>query len=568
MPKISKDDITNYIARYKKLKSDKQSVEKICQEIAEYMLPERAVFFNRDSIIASTSQMAKIYDGTALDAIAVATAGIGGMLTNPAIPWQDMEMEDAPLNKDRSIIEWTGACVKIMRAEINDSNFYTSSDELYRESIGFGNGCDFIGEGKKNTLNFKPIPFAEVCWAESKDGEIDTVFREFEFSARQAKQEWGIAKLTDKMRDSLNQTDKDVDKPFKILHVCTPRSDREQNKKGEYKQDKFNMPYLSCYIELGDEELLDEGGYPEMPYACPRMRKEPKSPYGVGMGRDALPDVKMLNTMEKYGIRGWQKGVDPPTVGPDEGMSLPIKTGPGGHTYNSNWDKPGSDIKTLYGSGHSSMLPNYENKVEQKREQVRKFFYYKQFQTQQLGQPRTAQEIIQITSENLKILGPVLSRFQPEFLKTVIERVFGICYRAGKFPPLPDILKPQPGQKPRKWKAIFISPISKAQKLYEVQELQNAYAMLIPAAQANPEILDNIDPDLEYEEIAELYPAMRKVSRKEAVVKAIRDKRAKDIEADRAIRASAATLSSLKTASETQPDAGILGQLTGNVAMQ
>ncbi len=568
MPKINKDDVSNYIARYKKLKTNKQPVETICQEIAEYMLPERATFFaNYQS--DKKSQMSKIYEGTALDAIAVATAGIGGMLTNPALPWEDMEMEDYTMNKNKDVIDWMGQCVKVMRAETNDSNFYTSSDDLYREAIGFGNACEFIGEGKKNTLNFKPIPFSEICWAESKDGEVDTVFRSFEYSARQAVQEWGLANLTLMMRDSLKNSDKDVDKLFKILHVCTPRSDREQDKKtGNYKQDKFNMPYLSCYIELGEEEILDEGGFEEMPYACPRMRKEPNSPYGVGMGRDALPDVKMLNMMEKYGIRGWTKTVDPPTVGPDEGMTLPLKTGPGGHTYNSNWDKPGADIKLLYGSGHSAMLPNYENKLEQKREQVRRFFYYKQFQTQQQGQPRTAQEIIQIASENLKILGPVLSRFQPEFLKTSCERKFGILLRAGKFPPTPDVLKPMRGQKPHKWKAVFISPISKAQKLYEVQELQNAYSMLVPVAQTKPEVLDNIDSDRAYDEIAELYPVLRKISKKPEDVQAIRAERQKKIELQEGLQASAATLSSLKTASETQPDGGILGQLTGNVGAQ
>lgn len=568
MPKLSKDDVENYIARYKKLKTDKQSVDTVCQEIAEYMLPERATFLSGTST-GKKEQMAKIQDGTVLDAINVATAGIGGMLTNPAIPWVDMEMEDAKLNKDRSVIDWMDECVKVMRGEINDSNFYTSSDELYRESIGFGNGCEFIDRGRKNTLNFKPVTFSEVVWVESKDGEVDTLFREFLYSARQAKQEWGEGALTQLMRDSLKASIDNVDKEFRILHVCTPRSDREQDDTtGDFKQDMYNMPYMSCYIELDEKHVLDEGGFEEMPYACPRMRREPKTPYGVGMGRDALPDVKMLNTMEKYGIRGWQKAVDPPVQAPDEGLSLPIKVGPGGVTYNSNWDKAGGEVKPLYGQGHSAMLPDYEKKVEQKREQIRKFFYYKQFQTQQLGQPRTAQEIIQITSENLKILGPVLSRFQPEFLKTVIERVFGICLRAGKFPPLPDALKTEKGRPARKWKAIFISPISKAQKLYEVQELQNAYSMIIPAAQAQPDILDNINSDRTFNEIVELYPVLRKVRNEDTERKTIRDDRAKRIAVQDGLGATAATLSSLKTASETQPDGGILGQLAGNVGAQ
>jgi len=94
-----------------------------------------------------------------------------------------------------------------------------------------------------------------------------------------------------------------------------------------------------------------------------------------GMGWNALPDTKMLNTMERTGIRAWQKATDPPLVLPDEGMSLPVKTGPGGVTYNSNWDKQGADAKPLYGTGQFQMMPNFEQKCEQKRDQIREFFF-------------------------------------------------------------------------------------------------------------------------------------------------------------------------------------------------
>jgi hypothetical protein len=285
--------------------------------------------------------------------------------------------------------------------------------------------------------------------------------------------------------------------------------------------------------------------------------------YGRGLGWNALPDVKMLNTMEKYGIRGWQKAVDPPITVPDEGFSLPIKVGPGGVTYNSRWREQGSEAKPLYGVNHSTMLPNYETKCVQKREQIQEFFFYKQFRTQQQGQPRTAQEIIQIASENLKILGPLLNRFQEELLKPIILRSFQILFRAGKFPKLYGFLKTS--GRIVKFKITYLSPIAKAQRLYEAQELQNAFGMIMPAYQIMPTIIDPIDPDKLYSEVVELYPALRKVSRKDTEVKKIRADRQAQAAAQQAQATLANAAATAKTASQADPNMGILGQLTGTV---
>lgn len=562
MAGMTKKQVKNCIERLGTKKSERTQSESVWQEIRDYMLPNRPSFLSQQTPGAKT--MEKIFDGTAIDAINVCKAGISGMLTNAALPWHGIEMTDKALNQQTVIKDALLEVNEVMSNEYHASNFYTNIDGVYEEVIGFGESGLFIGQGKRTPLNFQPIPLNDIFTDEDSEGNVDTVFRPRKMTARQARQEWPDSKLTPHMMDALSNSS-NKDKEFEIVHVVYPRSDREVDGKGNYKKDNKNKPILSAYIAEGEKIIIDEGGYDEMPYAIPRLFLMSGDGYGRGMGWNALPDVKMLNTMEKTGLRGWQKAIDQPMVLPDEGYSLPLKTGPGGITYNSNWDKPGADAKPLYGANNYQALPNFEQKCEGKRGQIREFFFYKQFRTQQEGQPRTAQEIIQIASENLKILGPLLNRFMEELLKPIIIRSFWILFRLGKFPKLSAFMETGDGL--LDFKIVYLSPIAKAQRLYEAQELQNAFNMLMPAAQIKPEIIDWLDTDKYYATVSELYPALLKVSTSKANVKIIRDARKVAEEEAKQTQDIGNLLQGAGAASEIDPKKGMLPALTGDVGI-
>ena len=560
---MTKDQIEDALQRLKRKKTDRTQFDSVWEEIRNYELPNRPSFLGAETPGSKT--MSKIYDGTVMDAINVCKAGVSGMLTNAALPWHNIEMSDKRLNQEPAVKEALEEVNEVMPAEYHASNFYTNIDGVYEEVIGFGQSGLFIGQGKKKPLNFMPIPLCQIYTDDDSEGDVDTVMRCYKMTARQARQEWPQSSLTKKMVEALTRKGDDRDKEFEVVHLVSPRTDREINKDGTYKKDSKSKAFLSAYIAVEEKEVLDEGGFDEMPYAIPRLFMMSGDGYGRGMGWNALPDTKMLNSMEKTGIRSWQKAADPPTQGPDEGTSLPIKVGPGGHTYNSNWDKQGSEITTLYPSGTFQQLPNYESKCEQKRGQIREFFFYKQFRTQQEGQPRTAQEIIQIASENLKILGPLLNRFMEELLKPIVVRSFWILYRLGKFPKLTQYMASVGGQ--GDFKIVYLSPIAKAQRLYESQEIQNALTMILTMAGVKPEMLDLISGDEYYRLVQELYPALNKVSEKTSRVTAMREARAEAQAKAEGISDAGSLLEGAKTASETDPSKGLLADLSGNVGL-
>jgi len=80
----------------------------------------------------------------------------------------------------------------------------------------------------------------------------------------------------------------------------------------------------------------------------------------------------------------------------------------------------------------------------------------------------------------------------------MIERVFGILLRAGRFPDPPELLA---GQNIR---VEYVSPVARAQKESEVQAIIDTALTGGALAQLDPNVLDNIDLDSGYREIMRL----------------------------------------------------------------
>ena len=79
-------------------------------------------------------------------------------------------------------------------------------------------------------------------------------------------------------------------------------------------------------------------------------------------------------------------------------------------------------------------------KENQLRQAIRQAYYSDQLQLQE-GPQMTATEV-QVRYELMqRLLGPTLGRFQSEFLNPLIERTFGIMFRAGALMPEPEIIK-------------------------------------------------------------------------------------------------------------------------------
>lgn len=463
-----------YLQRLESLEADRRNWDSHWQEIAEVVFPRRADFTQK--VTRGQRKGLRIVDSTAVIANELLGAGLHGMLTNPASKWFKLRITDPSLMENQEVVAWLEEIERRIYVALNapEAQFSSHIHELYLDMTAFGTGGMFIGEDPKTgELNFSTKHLKEIYLAEDMSGFIDTVYRKFEYTARQVIQRYGMGNCGDDVKKAYD-TGK-LDTTFEVLHCVQPRTDFVHGSKL-----RSDLPVASIYMLTKSKHILEDGGFEEMPYVAPRWAKVSGETYGRGPGVSCLPDIKMLQEMAKTILKAAQKIVDPPLQVPDDGALNPVKTIPGG----LNFRRAGSDPITPLQTGGN--IPIGLEMLEDVRRRIRQGFYIDQLQMQQ-GPQMTATEVIQRQEEKLRLMGPVLGRLQSELLGPMVTRVFGLLMRRGKFPPAPEILADA------EYDIEYVSPLAKAQKQTDANGLLRVFEIASPIIQMQPEIAQVIN---------------------------------------------------------------------------
>ena len=496
------------IKRVAQLASERQNYNVFWQDVAKYCLPRKAYITRTRTPGAKYDY--DIYDSTAMQANLVLAAGLHSYLTNPNSRWFSLMVQDEEANKDAEVKAWLADTEERIYNVIDDSNFNQQIHELYLDLGVFGVACMYEEEDAENNVRFYARDIAEIYLCENDKEKIDTVFRKFKLTARQANEKWGEA-AGDVVKVFMDR--KEYDKTVEFIHAVMPRYERDVSK-----DDAINMPFKSIYIEVSKKHLISESGYNEFPYFTPRFNKNSGEVWGSSPAMVGYSDIRMLNEMVKVLIRAAQKVVDPPLVLPHDGYLLPIKYGPGALNFR------------LKGSAQDKIEPLITNVnlpigleiIENYRTTIKKNYFVDLFLL--LADPArkdmTATEVMQRVEEKMLILAPVLGRLMNEFLDPLINRTFSILWRAGKFLPPPASLQGLP------YEIEYISPLARAQKLDQMRSINSFLTLVEQMAIVKPDVLDNVNEDNVVADIQELYGVNPKYLRDKEEVKLIRDQRA------------------------------------------
>jgi hypothetical protein len=93
----------------------------------------------------------------------------------------------------------------------------------------------------------------------------------------------------------------------------------------------------------------------------------------------------------------------------------------------------------------------------------------------------TATEVVQRTSEQMRLFGPLIGRLESEMLGPLVERVFGILTRQGALPAAP------PEIQEKEFTVEYVSPIATAQKQQSangIMQVWQLFAMFGPEVAA------------------------------------------------------------------------------------
>lgn len=477
-------DIEQIISRHNKLKGQRITWETHWQEALEFCKPRSATVTSKHT--PGDKRMTNVYDGTAISAADILAAGMNTFLTSQTTRWFQLETEDADLMQYDEVVGWLQDTEKRLYRMLRKSNFYAAIAESYLDDGVIGTSIMYVEEDFEDICRYYSRHISECCIAEDNKGRVDTVFREFPYTARQAYQEWKDA-CGDEVKRAL---DKDPDKEFTFLHVVMPRDERDPRK-----NDRLSMPYASLYIDPRIKKTMSEGGYQDFPYMAHRWTKDTGEIYGRSPAMNALSDIKMINEMSKTNIKAAQKAVDPPLIAPDDGVIGSVKLTPGGITFiRADVFDRNAEPRPMKIGGNTRIGLEMEDR---RREAIRKFFYVDLFLLLMERPTMTATEVMERNEEKAAILGPTLGRVMSEKLNPVIRRSYGIMARQGKLIPAPEILQSQ------KLTIRYVSMLAKVQELYETRNIQSTLAEISPYSQVFPEVWDNVDPDMLFDEIAD-----------------------------------------------------------------
>lgn len=515
------------VRRFEQVKGERGTWEQHWQEIADYTIPRRGDFVGHPAGLSvgeagGRKRTERIFDGTAPWALEQLASGLHGMLTGPAVRWFMLKAEDDALNERDDVKRWLEAASDRLYALFNSprANFSAQAHELYLDLAAFGTAVMLVDDQGPEGLRFQTRHLGECHVAESATGRVDTLYREFMFTARQAVQFFDKGLPDEFGRMVASQPER----RFAFLHAVFPRGDVS----GDSRMAR-NKPWASVYISLQHKQIVREGGFDEFPYLVPRWSKLTGERYGRSPAMTVLPDIKMVNAMTRTVIVGAQKMVDPPLLAPSDGFLNPIRTTPGGINYYDALAQRGPDaIKPLLTGGQPGLGLDLISSVQQSI--VRGF--HVDWLTLREGPQMTATEVLQRRDERLRLLGPVVARMQAEFQGPLIGRTIKILerqslpfWREGTDGPLPlppaEILNEETGIE-----VDYVTPIGQAQKAVQVESMARVMEGVERLSAFDASLPGMVDAEATVREIADVYNAPMDMLRSPEDTAAIRRQQA------------------------------------------
>jgi hypothetical protein len=534
----SADDI---LRRQQQLEGNRAIFEQHWREIAERILP-RADWF-RTNRAPGDKHTEKVFDATANLALERFAAAMESMLTPRTQRWHRLTTMDQDLDEKPNVRLWLDVVTDIL-FNVRYSpraNFASQAHEVYMSLGAFGTGGMFIDDAVGKGIRYRSIHLGELFIAENHQGLIDTVYRKFTMTARQAAQKWGENKLSEEMKRAL---EKFPDQTFDFVHAVTPNTDKKRERK-----DYRGMDYYSCYVSVSGRKIISEGGFRTMPYAVGRYVVGPKEIYGRSPAMTVLPDVKMLNEMSKTVIRAAHKIVDPPLLLQEDGALAAFDLRPGALNFGGVNDQGQQVVHPLQTAARVDIGLDM---MEQRRKIINDAFLVTLFQILVDAPQMTATEAMLRAQEKGALLAPSMGRQQSELLGRVIERELDILGHAGVLPPMPKELMDAGGLVD----VEYVSPLNKAQRAEEGVAIMRTLEAVSPLAQINPAVLDIFDPEEIARELASINGVPAKVMRSKEQLEQMKAAQAQAAQAQQLLEAAPIASSAVKDLAQAQALAG------------
>lgn len=475
------------IKRHQQLRDDRATWETHWQEVVDLVRPMAGDFTN--TRYQGQRRTEKIYDSTAVEALDLLASSLHSSVTPSSQRWFSLSVSDPEVATKDAVLAWLEGTSDRMFHYLKrpEACFTTSIHEFYLDLCAFGTAIIFQEWDKENKIPvFRTFPLTSCLIDENHKGQVDTVIRSFQFSARQVLQKWPDAPTYFKEQEAAAPN-----KQFIFIHSVQPKG----------------KEWESVWVSKDLQEIMHEGKYRTFPYHVARWEKVPGEMYGRSPATKCMPTIKVLNQYEKLSLQRTQMEVAPPFLVPSDGFTGPLDTSPFGINIYENGE--GNKPEPMMVGGSWSMA---EGKMDKLQEAVGKSFGVNYLELFRKNERQTAEEIMALNDERLRMLAPMTGRLLTEACGPLVRRLYALLEEH-------MLIDDEPAELASSDVEIFyVSEAAIAQERAKLAGTKRWLSEMIPLAQADPSIMEHVDLGKYVREAAITEGVTRKVIRSEEEV--------------------------------------------------
>lgn len=464
------------------------SLLSLWQTIADNFYPERADF----TTVRNLGEDFAANLTTSYPVLARRDLGnaIGSMLRPTSKSWMHLRTEGWDrLDRDgKAWLEWAeGRMRKAMYHK--KSQFSRATKEADHDFASFGQcviqtSLNRDGDG----LLYRCWHLRDVAWVENTDGQADTVYRKWKPTAIE------LSRIFKNIHANVRSAlDKEPYKEFNVWHVILP-TDVYPKAGGAFK-----TKYVSVYIDVDNDHIMEEIGVPSQEYTVPRWQTVSGSQYAYSPATvAALPDARLIQSMTLTLLEAGEKAVTPPMIAVAEAIRSDVSLYAGGITWvDEAYDERLGEVLRPVTQQSAGITYGMEM-ARDTRAMIAEAFFLNKLTLPQPGNEMTAYEVGQRVQEYIRQALPLFEPMEFEYNSPVCEKTFELGFRSGLFGSPFDIPKSLQGQEVQ---FLFESPLHDATEREKGQRFLEAKSMLADAVALDPSTRFIVDAKIALREV-------------------------------------------------------------------
>lgn len=452
--------------------SKRLSFVSLLQEIAENFYPERADFtvsrtLGEDFAANLTTSYPLIMRRELGNAFSA-------MLRRQDLEWFriSVDREERLDNAGREWLEWATG---VQRRAMYDrqSRFVRATKEGDHDFAAFGQTV--ISEEinyKATALLYRCWHLRDVVWCENYDGSIGERHHKLKPTLRWLAKEFGENSLHQNAKNALA---KNPHQEIQCRRIVLPSED--------YGANKFRQPWVSVYVDVDNQHVIDERGSMTGVYIIPRWQTVSGSQYAYSPAVVAgLPDARLLQAMTLTLLEAGEFAVRPPMIAVQEAIAGGVKLYPGGITQvDAAYDERLGEVLRPV-TQDTRAFPFGAELAREKQEMLASAFYLNKLRAMPPKEV-TAYEASKWWADWIREAIPLFEPMESEYNGALCEQTFDDLMRVNAFGSWRDIPQSIRGSEVE---FKFKSPLSDAIERQKGQKFVEAKGLIAEAVELDP----------------------------------------------------------------------------------